>query len=426
MATVSTITKKSSRFVITDDLAGTILVTGMTSTSWPESPFNVAPTIAEFKYVTSNVPTSWIVGGNANYGTFIISDVSIDPLNPPFTEWTYTLNYNNPTIQTMGLSDILYDTFAVITNTGTAQLVTVVIYGSDDPRLNTSPIPINLALAGTILGSIVNIHSFSYPWHAGHPVSPPDFPKLDVIEKKQSLYGAYEINALSKTWTYTLDHINPFCAPPWSDPSTLLTDQFTILSTTGDARTVTLTISPATGPENYRKIVSAIESQLAVATDTGAIIDATHSVDNFVTIDNETFKTGIVDDNNQKITNGFLSNYIKGKLIGNSIVAWSGSYSAEIHSHTLQAALDFCGSVTDYIYGIQDIIAQVDARLSSIRDDIHAIRVLASDKEVGIALNTAPDMTLHSMQRAVTINSLKKSDNLAAVSAEMTSPTAMP
>jgi hypothetical protein len=71
-------------------------------------------------------------------------------------------------------------------------------------------------------------------------------------------------------------------------------------------------------------------------------------------------------------------------------------------------------------------ITSLDSHIANIQIDIHTMQLLASNVQVGIAINSKPDEDLHSVDRAIKINALRKSDNIAAVSTEMKSPTVMP
>ena len=64
---------------------------------------------------------------------------------------------------------------------------------------------------------------------------------------------------------------------------------------------------------------------------------------------------------------------------------------------------------------------------SDLRNDIHTLTTLGSDREVGIAVWGVPYYgDLHSLERAITMNALKKSNNIDSVSQEMIHPTVMP
>ena len=61
------------------------------------------------------------------YGTYALTANGV---------WTYTLDNNNAAVQALNDGDTLTDTFTVLTQDGTAQLVTVTISGANDAAVD--------------------------------------------------------------------------------------------------------------------------------------------------------------------------------------------------------------------------------------------------------------------------------------------------
>ena len=93
-----------------------------------------------------NAPDAWqaVAAGAATangFGSFALTANGV---------WTYTLDNNNAAVQALKAADTLTDTFTVLTQDGTAQVVTVTIRAPNDAPQNAAPeIDLNGAGAGT-------------------------------------------------------------------------------------------------------------------------------------------------------------------------------------------------------------------------------------------------------------------------------------
>ena len=164
--------------------SGTPIATGkLTDTDVDNTPNS-------FTAVTS--PTA----SDDGYGTFTMTTDGV---------WTYTLNNANSKVQALNVNDTLTDSFTVTTIDGTAQLVTVVIHGSNDAAV----------ISGVKTGSVIEAADCK----PGKPVAtgtltdtdvdnaPNTFTAVSTPKASTGGYGTFTMTA-DGCWTYTLDNTN--------------------------------------------------------------------------------------------------------------------------------------------------------------------------------------------------------------------------
>jgi VCBS repeat-containing protein len=190
-------------------------------------------------FTAVNLPTA-SAGG---YGTFMMTAAGA---------WTYTLDNHNGAVQALNDCDTLTDSFTVTTIDGTAQLVTVIIHGTNDAAI----------ISGTTAGSVID---------AGTPIAtgtltdtdvdntPNTFMAVSCPTPSDAHYGAFTMTT-GGVWTYTLDHDN--CAVQALNACDTLTDSFTVTTVDGTPQQVTITIQGS----NDAAIIS--------GTTTGSVIEA--------------------------------------------------------------------------------------------------------------------------------------------------------
>ena len=116
--------------------------------------------------------------------------------------WTYTLDNTNAAVQALNDGETLTDTFNVVTEDGTTQLVTITIHGQNDAAVIT----------GDATGAVTD-------------AAPTDSGDLDAADVDNAAdawqavaagaatangFGTYQLTAAG-VWTYTLDNTMPPC-----------------------------------------------------------------------------------------------------------------------------------------------------------------------------------------------------------------------
>src|SRR5262249_46363430 len=128
----------------------------------------------------------------SGYGTFTVTSDGV---------WTYTLDDNNATVQTLNVGDTLTDTFTVATADGTTQLVTITIEGANDAAVTSGDMTGFLTTSGGVpaTGDLnsADVDNVSDVWTA---VTSPT--------TSDDGFGSYTIDA-SGHWTYTVDPNDP-------------------------------------------------------------------------------------------------------------------------------------------------------------------------------------------------------------------------
>jgi VCBS repeat-containing protein len=163
--------------------------------------------------------------------------------------WTYTLNNANATVQALNTSSAaLSDSFSVLSEDGTTQLVTVSINGSNDAAVIT----------GTSIGTVVEAGGVANA-ELGTPTATGDLLSTDVDNTADAFqlvaagaatangYGSYGLTAAG-VWTYTLNNDNATVQA--LNTGGTLADSFSVTSADGTAKLVNITIQGATDITN--------------------------------------------------------------------------------------------------------------------------------------------------------------------------------
>ena len=152
--------------------------------------------------------------------------------------WTYTLDNNNATVQALNDATRCTDTFTVLTQDGTAQLVTVTINGVNDAAVITGD-----------RGRRGHRGRRRQHRHADRDRRSQFHRRRQSADAWQAVaagaattngYGTFALTA-NGVWTYTLDNTNA-AVQALNDGDTL-TDTFTVLTQDGTAQLVTVTIN---------------------------------------------------------------------------------------------------------------------------------------------------------------------------------------
>jgi VCBS repeat-containing protein len=158
-------------------------------------------------------------------------------------DWTYKLDDTNCAVQALNVGDKLTDTFTVTTIDGTEQVVTVTIYGTNDPAI----------ICGTKEGSVIEAGGVANsvsckPTATGTLTdtdvdnTPNTFTAIDSPKASDAGYGTFTMTK-DGVWTYTLDNTN--CKVQALNVCDKLTDCFTVTTIDGTPQVVTITISGA-------------------------------------------------------------------------------------------------------------------------------------------------------------------------------------
>ena len=176
--------------------------------------------------------------------------------------WTYTLDNSNAAVQALNTgSPALSDSFTVLSEDGTSQVVTVTISGANDAAVIT----------GTSTGAVVEAGGVANGT-PGTPSATGDLLATDVDNANDTFqavaagaatsngYGSYGVTAAG-VWTYTLDNANA-AVQALNTGSPALSDSFTVLSEDGTSQLVTVTISGSN------------DAAVITGTSTGAMVEA--------------------------------------------------------------------------------------------------------------------------------------------------------
>ncbi|HUR89295.1 MAG TPA: VCBS domain-containing protein, partial [Ramlibacter sp.] len=187
--------------------------------------------------------------------------------------WTYTVNENDASVQALNAGGTLSDTFTIHTADGTAQVVTVTVNGANDAA----------TIGGTTSGSVIEAGGAANA-NAGTPTASgtatsadPDnaantFQAVGSPTASANGFGTFTVTS-GGAWTYTLNNSN--AAVEALALGATLSDNFTILSADGTAKTVTVTINGA----NDNPLAN---SETAIATE-----DAASTVGNLLSNDTD-------------------------------------------------------------------------------------------------------------------------------------------
>ena len=151
--------------------------------------------------------------------------------------WTYTINNADSAVQALNVGDTLTDTFTVTTVDGTAQMVTVIIKGTNDAAV----------ISGTTTGSVIEdgADKCGKPKATGSLTDTdvdngPGFTAVSCPTASDHGYGTFTMTA-DGTWSYKLDDSN--CTVQALNVGDKLTDTFKVTSLDGTAQLVTVTIN---------------------------------------------------------------------------------------------------------------------------------------------------------------------------------------
>jgi VCBS repeat-containing protein len=133
------------------------------------------------------------------------------------------------------VNDQLTDSFTVLTEDGTAQVVTITIHGANDVPVITGDVSGAVtedAVPNTVSGDLgsTDVDNTDDAWQA-------------ASGSGANGYGTFLVNAAG-AWTYTLNNAHP--AVDALNVNDQLTDSFTVLTEDGTAQVVTITIHGAT------------------------------------------------------------------------------------------------------------------------------------------------------------------------------------
>lgn len=153
--------------------------------------------------------------------------------------WTYTVDDSNGTVQALNVGQSLTDTFTIHTADGTAQTITVTIFGTNDAAV----------VSGATSGSVVESGGALFsgtPTASGHlsdtdvDNTPNLFQAVVAATATDHSYGTYTIDA-SGNWNFTLNNSNT-TIQALNDGDTL-TETFTVHTTDGTAQVVSIVIN---------------------------------------------------------------------------------------------------------------------------------------------------------------------------------------
>ena len=175
--------------------------------------------------------------------------------------WTYTLDNANAAVQALNDGDTLTDTFTVLTQDGTAQLVTVTIHGQNDAAVITGFTTGVVTEAGVAGGTFAvgdmqasDVDNANDAWQA-----------VAAGTASANGYGTFELTA-NGVWAFRLDNTN--AAVQALNNGDMLTDAFTVLTQDGTSQLVKITIR---GQNDAATITGDAAGAVSadVATDTG-------------------------------------------------------------------------------------------------------------------------------------------------------------
>ncbi|KRR20558.1 hypothetical protein CQ14_11085 [Bradyrhizobium lablabi] len=151
--------------------------------------------------------------------------------------WTYTVDDSNSAVQALNIGDTLTDSFTVTTIDGTAQVVTLIIKGSNDAAV------ISGATTGFVTedgGTKCHPPTATGTLTATDVDNAPGFTAVKCPTASDGGYGAFTITT-DGVWTYTLDDSN--CKVQALNVGDELTDTFNVTSLDGTVQLVTVTIN---------------------------------------------------------------------------------------------------------------------------------------------------------------------------------------
>ena len=203
-----------------------------------------------------NAADTWTAVGTATastsgYGSFTLTADGL---------WTFTLDNSNAAVQALNVGQTLTDSFTATTIDGTAQLITVTINGANDAAV----------ISGATSGAVVEAGGVNNGT-PGTPIATGDLNSTDVdnppddwtpVGTATASINGYGIYTLTDAglWTYTLNNSNATVQA--LNVGGTLSDSFTVATTDGTAKLVTITITGAN------------DAAVITGTATGAVTEA--------------------------------------------------------------------------------------------------------------------------------------------------------
>ena len=162
---------------------------------------------------------------SSNYGSY-----SIDATG----NWTYNLDNSHTAVEALNTGDILIDSFTVLTEDGTSEVISITINGINENIL--------AKITGTTIGTVTEDGTLIATGDLDH-TDANSYNANDVWQIQtdvMSSYGSYSIDS-SGNWTYNLD--NSDTAVQGLNTGESLTDTVTSLTEDGTEQVVSITIN---------------------------------------------------------------------------------------------------------------------------------------------------------------------------------------
>ncbi len=155
-------------------------------------------------------------------------------------QWTYTLDDTDPTVQALNGVATLTDTFNVVTEDGTAQIVTVTIHAQNDDATITGVSDGDVTEAGGIANGTPGVQTDTGDLDSDDVDNTDDaWTAVIAGTAGDNGFGTFEMSAAG-VWTYTLDDTDPTVQA--LNGAATLTDMFTAETEDGTTQLVTVTI----------------------------------------------------------------------------------------------------------------------------------------------------------------------------------------
>ena len=283
---------------------------------------------------TDNDDDVWQVQTNelTTYGSY-----SIDATG----NWTYHLDNANVSVQGLNTGETLTESFIVLTEDSTSQIISMTINGGADSAI----------ISGDSTGAVEEDGTLSVTGYLNHIDDDDDDDVWQVQTNQTTSYGTYSIDS-SGTWMYNLDNANS--AIQALNKGLTVIDTFTVLTGDGTSEIVSITITGEEDPavisgdrigtvvEDGSPIIKVLSDFSLTLTDAvngeGRDIDALKSLP--VTIDNYLTIAEVIgpniriwNTNNPNGNDDYFSNSVKAPVITvnfgssqivDSIIFWKG------------------------------------------------------------------------------------------------------
>ena len=187
--------------------------------------------------------------GSATFGTWAIDAAGA---------WSYSLDNGNPAVDALNVGDNLSDTFAVMSQDGTLQTISITITGTNDDAIisgdNTGAVVEDSGISTTGLLTSADVDNVDNSFNA---------------EGGAATYGTWAIDAVG-AWTYTLDDSNAVVNA--LNHLATLTDSFDVESEDGTVQTISINITGANdAPVITGDVVGSVTEETTLSA-TGTII----------------------------------------------------------------------------------------------------------------------------------------------------------